>query len=198
MPKIHQLIDKIFDFFLPEFIFSRIINYYHRRIARSILSRLKYHGRNTMFHRGISIHNAENLMIGHDVALGDRVTILAFGGVKIGNRVMIGHDTSILTATHNHTSRIMINEILFSAIEIGDDVWIGAKAIIMPGVTIGNGVVIGAGSIVTHSIPSNVIAFGAPARIFAHDRFSHPLKAGMQSFKYQYSTTNFNNSGAAD
>ncbi len=190
MISIKVLIDKIIDLVLPEFIFSKLIQVWRRKMARSILSRLNFHGCNTMLHSGITIHNPENLMIGDDVAMGDRVTILAFGGVKIGNRVMLAHDTSIITATHNHTSPIMVNEMLYSPVEIGDDVWIGAKAIIMPGVTIGNGAVIGAGSIVTHSIPDNVIAFGAPAKVVVNDRFSHQLKKGLKSFKYQYSTTN--------
>jgi acetyltransferase-like isoleucine patch superfamily enzyme len=121
--------------------------------------------------------------------MGDRVTILALGGVTIGSRVMIAHDTSIITATHNHTNKVMVNEILHSRVVIGDDVWIGAKTIIMPGVIIGNGAVIGAGSIVTRSIPDNVIAFGAPAKVVVPDRFTHPIKEGYQSFQYQYSTT---------
>jgi acetyltransferase-like isoleucine patch superfamily enzyme len=146
-----------------------------------------------MLHNDIIVHNPENLEIGTDVAIGDRVTIVAFGGVKIGNRVMIAHDTSIITATHNHTNKVMVNEILHSRVEIGNDVWIGAKTVIMPGVTIGNGAVIGAGSIVTRSVPDNVIAFGAPAKIIANDRFLHPIKEGYQSFQYKYSTTDSQN-----
>lgn len=188
--KLRFLIDKLIDFILPNFIFIRLVNSFHRKISRSILAGLKRTGSNIQLHRNIILHNPERVEIGDDVSIGDRVIIMAFGGVNIGNRVMIGHDVSIITVTHNHSNHIMINEMLHSPVEIADDVWIGAKTIIMPGVTLGNGVVIGAGSIVTRSIPANAIAFGAPAEVVIKDRFSHPLKNSFQSFKYQYSTKN--------
>lgn len=187
--RLHRIVDKTIDILLPELLWVKVRNAFQRKMARSLLKKCKSHGCNTMLQSGITIHNPENLVIGDDVAMGDRVTILAFGGVKIGSRVMIAHDTSIITATHNHTSRIMVNEILHCEVEIGDDVWIGAKTIIMPGVKIGNGAVIGAGSIVTRAVPDNVIAFGAPARVIVKDRFSHPLKEGYRSFKYEFSSS---------
>lgn len=190
----HLLIDKVIDVVLPESLWTRILNVFQRKMARNLLRKCKSHGHNTMLHNGITVHNPENLEIGDDVALGDRVTILAFGGVKIGSRVMLAHDTSIITATHNHTNKVMVNEILYSSVDIGDDVWIGAKTIIMPGVTIGNGAVVGAGSIVTRSVPSNSIAFGAPAKVVATDRFSHPMKEGYQSFQYEFSSYTSDNS----
>ena len=186
MPNLHILIDKVIDIVLPEFLWSRMMHVFQRKSARSLLRKLKCHGCNTLLHSGITIHNPERLEIGDNVAIGDRVTILAFGGVKIGSRVMLAHDTSIITATHNHTNKVMVNEILHNRVEIGDDVWIGAKTIVMPGVTIGNGAVIGAGSIVTRSVPDNAIAFGSPAKVIANDRFLHPIKEGYQSFQYEF------------
>jgi len=50
-------------------------------------------------------------------------------------------------------------------VTIGNNVWLGAGAIVLPGVTIGDGSVIGAGSVVTKDVPSNVLAFGAPCRV---------------------------------
>lgn len=50
-------------------------------------------------------------------------------------------------------------------IHIGDDVWVGSNTVILPGVTIGNNVVIGAGSVVTKDIPDNVVAFGVPCKV---------------------------------
>lgn len=187
------MIDKVIDVILPEFLWTRIVHVFQRKMARSLLKKCKNHGSNIMLHSGVTVHNPENFEIGDDVAMGDRVTILAFGGVKIGSRVMLAHDTSIITATHNHTNKVMVNEILHSRVEIGDDVWIGAKTIIMPGVTIGNGAVIGAGSIVTRSVPSNAIAFGSPAKVIANDRFLHPIKESYQSFQYKFSSHGTNN-----
>jgi maltose O-acetyltransferase len=186
--KINFVVDRLVDLFIPNYLFERLINAYHRKRARSMLARLKSTGSNIQLHRNITIHNPEKVEIGDDVSMGDRLTILAFGGVKIGSRVMLSHDVSIITTTHNHTSHVMVNEILYNSVEIGNDVWIGAKATIMPGVRIGDGVVIGAASVVTHSIPNNAIAFGVPAKIMIADRHCHTLRADYKSFKYQFST----------
>lgn len=81
--------------------------------------------------------------IGHDVTLAPRVQILA-------------HDAS----TKRHLGQTRIGKVT-----IGDRVFVGASAIILPGVTIGSDVIIGAGSIVTEDIPSGVVAVGNPARV---------------------------------
>lgn len=81
---------------------------------------------------------------------------------------MMGPDVVILTHTHN-IDRIDIpmeqQGSRIAKVSIGNDVWIGMRSIIMPGVTIGNGVVIGAGAIVTNDVPDYAIVGGVPVRI---------------------------------
>lgn len=85
--------------------------------------------------------------------------------ITIGDNVFIGPDTCITTANHPilHKERLMTS--LGSPITIGNNVWIGANCTILPGITIDDSSVIGAGSVVTKNIPENVIAVGNPCKI---------------------------------
>lgn len=98
-------------------------------------------------------------------------------GIYIGNQVMLGPRVYIRAANHNiESTEIPINEqghrygnIHYQtknySIVIEDDVWVGANSIILPGVKIGKGSVIGAGSVVTKEIPPYSVAVGTPARV---------------------------------
>lgn len=80
---------------------------------------------------------------------------------------MVGFESIILTSTHNSNRRdIPIREqgMFRAPVRIGTDVWIGARVIILPGVTIGNGAIIGANSVVSKDIPPNTIVGGVPAK----------------------------------
>lgn len=111
---------------------------------------------------------------GKRIAIGDHVgisvtTLCAVEDILIGNNVMIGSGV-IITTTDSHpihweARRLNTEPPASAPVIIGDDVFIGARAIILKGVTIGDGAVIGAGSVVTKSIPPRVIAAGNPARI---------------------------------
>lgn len=93
-------------------------------------------------------------------------TILDVAKVKIGKNVLLGPNVSIYTAGHplHPESRNTGYEYGIS-ITIGDNVWIGGSAVIMPGVTIGSNVVIGGGSVVTKDIPDGVAAAGNPCKV---------------------------------
>ena len=98
--------------------------------------------------------------------------------IEIGDNVLIASNVQLYTATHSTKvyERIVedwdkgmeICKTYALPIKIGNGVWIGGGAIILPGVTIGENSVIGAGSIVTHSIPDNCIAVGNPCRVIKH------------------------------
>lgn len=95
--------------------------------------------------------------------------------IYIGDYTMIGPNVTIATAGHPILPELREKGLQYNMpVYIGRNCWLGAGAIIMPGVTIGDNVVIGAGSIVTKDIPSNVIAVGNPCRIMRevgeHDR----------------------------
>lgn len=93
-------------------------------------------------------------------------TILDAAPVHIGKNVMLAPNVQIMTATHPLEYAARNSGIEFAKpIHIGDNVWIGAGAIINPGVTIGNNSVIESGSVVTKDVPENVVAVGNPCKV---------------------------------
>ncbi|MGL4293884.1 MAG: sugar O-acetyltransferase [Bacteroidales bacterium] len=94
------------------------------------------------------------------------LTILDEATVTFGNHVFIGPNVSIYTIIH-HLQPELRNRGIMKAlpVTIGNDVWIGGNTTILPGVTIGDGAVVGAGSLVTKDIPARTLAFGNPCRI---------------------------------
>ena len=109
---------------------------------------------------------------GHHVHLGSYVyanfnlTLIDDGHIYIGDRVMIGPNVTIATAGHPVDPDLRRKNLQYNKdVHIGENVWIGAGVIIMPGITIGKNTVIGAGSIVTRDIPENCIAVGNPCRV---------------------------------
>ena len=91
------------------------------------------------------------------------------GQLYIGDRVSIGPNCTFVLMSHPNSSHIRKHiKSKPAIIRIGDDVWIGASAIILPGVTIGEGAVVGAGAVVTKDIPPFAIVVGNPAKIIRY------------------------------
>lgn len=110
----------------------------------------------------------EMLEIGDNVSIHPMCYIDAFGGVKIGDDVSIAHAVTIMTSSHHfdrHDIPIKDQTFDVAKTEIGNNVWIGAKATILCGNNIGSGAVIGAGAIVTHNVDDNTVNAGVPARV---------------------------------
>ena len=108
------------------------------------------------------------LEIGNNTGLGHNSFINAQGGVSIGNDVIIGPNVSILAENHVFDSPdelIRLQGVNRIGIKIENNVWIGANVTILDGVQIGTGCVIGAGSVVTKSLPSYSIAVGNPCKV---------------------------------
>lgn len=90
-----------------------------------------------------------------------------YNDITIGNNVSIAAQAYIVSCTHAYDRRdipIQHQGLLGGTITIGSDVWIGCKTVVLPGVTIGDGAIIGAGSVVTKSIPAFEVWGGVPAR----------------------------------
>jgi len=106
----------------------------------------------------------KNIKIGKNVFINACCRFQDQGGIEIGDGSLIGHNTTIATLNHdfNPDKRANLHP---SPVKIGKKVWIGSDCTILPGVEIGDGAVIGAGSIVTKDIPANSIAVGNPARV---------------------------------
>ncbi|OBU14277.1 galactoside O-acetyltransferase [Photobacterium aquimaris] len=104
--------------------------------------------------------------LGNNVYANFNLTLVDDTHIYIGNNVMIGPNVTIATAGHPIEPILREQITQFNIpVTIGDNVWIGAQCVILPGVSIGKNSVIGAGSIVTKDIPTNVVAMGNPCRV---------------------------------
>jgi len=106
----------------------------------------------------------KNIRVGKNVFINSGCHFQDQGGITIGDGVLIGHN--VVLATLNHDIDPKKRGTMYPAsIVLGNNVWIGSNATVLPGVKIGDGSVIGAGAVVTRDIPANVIAGGVPAII---------------------------------
>ena len=107
-----------------------------------------------------------HIYIGEDFFANYDCIIIDVCDVKIGDRVFFGPRVGVYTAGHPIDAEVRGMHLEFGKpITIGNDVWIGANAVINPGVTIGNDVIIGSGAVVTKDIPDHVIAAGNPCKV---------------------------------
>lgn len=110
--------------------------------------------------------NGKNIHVGKNFLANYNVTILDIAPVTIGNYVMIGPNTLITTVNHPLSARKRREHIgQAKPITIGRDVWIGGNCTILPGINIGNNVVIAAGAVVTKDVPDNCVVGGVPAKM---------------------------------
>jgi maltose O-acetyltransferase len=141
-------------------------------------------GQNVWIEPDFRCEFGKNISIGNDVYINFGCVILDCGPVTIGNQVLIGPNVGIYDANHALDAQERMDGALIPGkISIGNRVWIGGGTIILPGVTIGDDTVIGAGSIVTHDIPSGVVAVGNPCRVLR--KLTDKDKVGYQSPKLE-------------
>ncbi|MEG0075825.1 MAG: acyltransferase [Eubacterium sp.] len=124
-------------------------------------------GDNVSIHQGVYLLNPQKLVIGNNVSIHPMCYIDASGIINIGNDVSIAHGTTIMSTNHTY-SNVSINikeqSLQYKKTIIENNVWIGAKCTILSGVTIRDGNVIGAGTIVTKCTDSNGVYVGIPAK----------------------------------
>ena len=156
-------------------------NYYSRE-AQKIICELNYQyhdfdKRRELFSKLIDKELDEEFRVftpfftdfGKNIHLGNNVFINAGchfqdqGGIYIGDDVLIGHNVVLATLNHDENPLKRAN-LIASPIKIGNKVWIGSNATLLPGVTIGDGAIIAAGAVVTKDVEENSIVGGVPAK----------------------------------
>ncbi|MDC7955607.1 sugar O-acetyltransferase [Fusobacterium simiae] len=123
-------------------------------------------GENAIVLPTFTCDNGKNIHVGKNFLANYNVTILDIAPVHIGDYVMIGPNTLITTVNHPLSPKGRRKHLgIAKSVKIGNDVWIGGNVTILPGVNIGNNVIVAAGAIVTKNIPDNCIIGGVPAKI---------------------------------
>lgn len=165
-------------------------NYQSHGTGRFSRADFKFLGENVIFEEGVLIFHPENITIGNNVYIGHNTVLKGYyrnemvigdhtwlgqgcflhsaGGIRIGNAVGIGPMVKILTSYHKEIELdipIMFNELECREVVLKDGCDIGVGAIILPGITVGEGSIIGAGSVVTKDIPPYHVVSGVPAKI---------------------------------
>lgn len=109
----------------------------------------------------LQIDRAKNMTIGENVFVNHGLTCMSSGGVTLEDGVMIGPEAALITANHDFKD---LDKLQFKPIVIKKKAWIGARAVILPGVTIGEGAVVASGAIVTKDVPDKTMVGGNPAK----------------------------------
>ena len=123
-------------------------------------------GENFLIEPGFRCDYGFNIKIGENFFANYNLVILDCAPVRFGRNCFIGPQCGIYTAVHPLDAKERATGMeCAKPVTVGDDVWFGGHATVLPGVTIGDGAVIGAGSVVTHSIPARVVAAGNPCRV---------------------------------
>lgn len=108
----------------------------------------------------------KHVHFGNDVYANFNLTMVDDTHIYVGDSVLFGPNVTVATASHPINNEQRKQALQFNKpVRIGENTWIGAGAVILPGVTIGSDTVIGAGSVVTKDIPSGVVAVGNPCKV---------------------------------
>lgn len=164
MKKIYNILFKVFSKFPGSSVASvgnvgRI--FFLKKIARSV-------GEGCLIRSEAIINKPENFSIGKNSGIGFRAIISCEDSVVIGDRVLMGPDVIIYTTNHIWSENLGTyykQGLLKKMVSIGDDTWLGARCVILPGISIGRGVTVAAGAIVTKDVPDFSIVGGVPAKI---------------------------------
>jgi galactoside O-acetyltransferase len=115
--------------------------------------------------RDVWVDDYRKLTMGSDVSIGKSAMLLTHGGLTIGDEVMIAHGAQIISAGHRIPeagSTMRFSGLEVAPIVIEDGAWIGAGAIVLPGVRVGRGAVVAAGAVVTRDVEPGTIVAGVP------------------------------------
>ena len=138
-------------------------------LRRTLLQRLLATGGDAVFIQPpFFCDYGSNIHLGTRVFFNFNCTVLDVCPVTVGDFCQFGSGVQILTPLHPLDATLRRDQEYGAPVTIGTDVWVGSGALILPGVTIGDRTVIGAGSVVTRSLPAGVLAVGNPCRIIRH------------------------------
>ncbi len=116
--------------------------------------------------------SARKVSIGRGTVINQGCLLYTTGGLVIGENVSISSGVWLVTGTHDMNDPQFVD--IYKPIVIGDHVWIGVRATILGGVTVGEGAVVMAGAVVTHDVPCYAVVGGVPARVLTQRKLQNP------------------------
>ena len=138
-----------------------IMALWHHLLWRAKLGAL---GSSTCIYPHVIIHSPEKIKTGSRVAIAEFVHMWGGGGITIGDDVMIATHTVITSQTHDPDALLFCKTLKIAPVVIENNVWIVSGVIMLPGIHIGEGSVIGAGSVVIKDVPARTVTAGIPVR----------------------------------
>jgi acetyltransferase-like isoleucine patch superfamily enzyme len=163
VPKLRVIFFKLFlswpDW--PKPLTSELRTIYWREHMKAV-------GEGSRISHRVKIISPSSIAIGKHTHVTNNVILDGRGDLTIGDDVLVGFESIIMTTTHQFRdpeTPVRLQGSERKPIVIGNDVWIGTRAIVLPGVTIGDGAVVGSGAIVTRDVPAWAIVAGSPARV---------------------------------
>ncbi|WP_052714398.1 MULTISPECIES: acyltransferase [Vibrio] len=158
-------LEELWSFYQWIFLFiPGRIGHYIRGYSLKIF--FKSSGKKITIKENVEIYRPQNIIIGDNSGFGRNNIIDATGGINIGTNVRLGPNVMIATLNHAKSGgSIKDNRKESAQVSIGSNVWIGHGVTILPGVIVGNDVIIAAGAVVTKNIPSQCTVAGVPAKI---------------------------------
>jgi maltose O-acetyltransferase len=141
----------------------RIDRWLQRLRSQSLLRQFASCGRDVSIQWPVVINGADHLRVGNGVSINAFVHIWAQGGVSIGDSSLIASHVAITSLSHGTDAGTFAASLVCKPVAIGRNVWIGSHAVVLPGITIGDGAIVGAGAVVTRDVEPGDIVAGVPA-----------------------------------
>lgn len=157
-----------------------VLKYRLKRLYRSF----KSIGDSVRWGGDFEVQYPERIAIGSNALIHEGAFMNGEGEIEIGNNFVAGKNLNIVSSDHNYDTPEMLpwdEQMIARKVVIGDNVWCGLNVIILPGVQIGEGAVIGAGSVVTKDVEKCAVVAGNPARVIKYrnrDAYEKIKKAG--------------------
>jgi acetyltransferase-like isoleucine patch superfamily enzyme len=145
--------------------------------SKVLLERCSSAGTAVRLRMPLVMYQPESISFGSRVDVGENVVIRGGGGISIGNDVLIAAGASIISQEHP-IEPPRWGRVVSKAVRIGNEVWIGVNAVVLPGVTIGDGAIVAAGAVVTRDVPPYAIVAGVPAKVIRN--IATPLQSSEE------------------
>lgn len=167
---IFELLYLLLDWLYQPFdLFSTV---YKRLNIKRLKKSMSFCGENVYIGPQVILNDPSNIELGNNACIGAFTHIFGTGGVKIGDGTMISTHCSIATITHlNNSCSRVADHVILRPVIIGKNCWIATGAIVLPGITIGDHAIIGAGSVVTKDVAPKSIVAGCPAKLLKEVEF---------------------------